>query len=101
MYWMRVNEQFKSQNRKILLFLDNVSSHTEIELSDVKLAFLPANTTTHTQPLDQGIVQNFKIFYRKHLVEHLVVSVQQRVQKGNQNLNSNTKSNPNLKKNKK
>jgi hypothetical protein len=40
-----------------------------MELSNVKLVFLPPNTTAGTQPLDSGIIRNFKVKYRKMLLE--------------------------------
>ena len=48
----------------ILLLLDNVSTHRlddNEQLSNVKLHFLPPNTTAHLQPLDQGIIYSFKV----------------------------------------
>ena len=44
------------RNRKILLFADNASCHLPPELVNIKLQFLPPNTTSLTQPLDQGII---------------------------------------------
>ncbi|KAL4234901.1 Tigger transposable element-derived protein 2 [Mactra antiquata] len=68
-HWIKcVNSDMKRQGRHILMFLDNASSHgNELTLSNVTLKFLPANTTSHLQPLDQGVIRNFKGLYRKHL----------------------------------
>ncbi|XP_008181899.1 tigger transposable element-derived protein 6-like [Acyrthosiphon pisum] len=51
---------------KIILFLDNASSHTDtLILKNIKLIFLPPNTTSICQPLDHGIIKNFKVHYRQ------------------------------------
>src|SRR5262245_19592152 len=58
------------RGRKVLLFLDNVSSHhvPELELENVKLVFFPPNTTSVLQPLDAGIIRSVKARYRKRLL---------------------------------
>ena len=55
----------KRQKRKILLFLDNVPSHTKINFDSVKVAFFPPNVTSKSQPMDQGIIQATKLKFRK------------------------------------
>jgi hypothetical protein len=69
--WIKcINELMQKQQRNILLLVDNVSSHQLEEgevLSNIKLHFLPPNTTTHLQPIDQGIIHSFKSNYRKYL----------------------------------
>ncbi|XP_037931688.1 CENP-B homolog protein 2-like [Teleopsis dalmanni] len=61
------------QNREIVLFLDNATSHPrELNLTNINIVFLPPNTTTAIQPLDQEVIQNFKIFYRTLLLKHLL-----------------------------
>lgn len=56
--------------RKIILFLDNASSHTLLNnLQSVKLIFFPPYRS-FCAPLDQGIVQNFKILYRQYVLRH-------------------------------
>ena len=62
------------ENRKIVLLIDNASVHPNIndKLETIQLEFLPANTTSILQPMDQGIIQNFKTYYRKSiLTEHI------------------------------
>jgi hypothetical protein len=65
----------KKQNRYILLFVDNAPCHpTDIQLSNIKLQFFPANTTSTIQPLDQGVMHSFKANHRKSLVKYIIAS---------------------------
>lgn len=50
----------KGLDFKVLLLLDNAPGHLEIAHPNVKIIFLPANTTSIIQPLDQGIIATFK-----------------------------------------
>jgi hypothetical protein len=47
--------------KKILLLADNCPAHPVLE----KLVFLPANTTSMLQPMDQGVIRSLKCHYRK------------------------------------
>jgi len=52
--------------KKILLLMDNVSSHDpalQEKFFNIKVVFLPINTTSKLQPLDAGIIKNFKCHY--------------------------------------
>ena len=63
------------KNRKALLFLDNAPSHPETlqgNLQNIKLVFLPKNTTSQVQPCDAGIIRNFKVKYRKQLLKIVI-----------------------------
>lgn len=75
------NRKMKLQHRKVLLFLDNATCHPSISLSNVKLLFLPANTTSCCQPLDQGIINAFKMRYRKKFVIDLVNKIDAEMRK--------------------
>ena len=56
--WMiKLNNDFKKENRKVLMLLDNCSSHVDLELSNIEIFFFPPNTTSIIQPLDQGIIK--------------------------------------------
>nr|XP_037272856.1 tigger transposable element-derived protein 6-like [Rhipicephalus microplus] len=64
------------KNRKILLFLDQCAAHPrQVTLQNVKLFFLPANATTHLQPLDAGIVRNVKHHFKSLLVRRLLAKI--------------------------
>lgn len=72
--WIRkLDRQFQSQNRKVLMIVDNCPSHTKLlNLKSITMQFLPVNTTSHLQPMDQGIIQNLKIFYRRIVIERVL-----------------------------
>ncbi|GFX30301.1 tigger transposable element-derived protein 1 [Trichonephila clavipes] len=53
----------KSLDFKVLLIVGNAASHPELEHPNVQLVFLPPNTTSLIQPLDQGIKN---IILRQH-----------------------------------
>lgn len=58
--------------------MDNVSSHSpdfKDKFSNIKVVFLPVNTTSRLQPLDAGIIKNFKVHYRKSLVKHTLTTI--------------------------
>ncbi|GFW40279.1 tigger transposable element-derived protein 1 [Trichonephila clavipes] len=55
----------KSLDFKVLLIVDNAASHPQLEHPNVQLVFLPPNTTSLIQPLDQGIIATFKKYYIK------------------------------------
>lgn len=69
-----LNREMIRKNKKILLLVDNCPSHIvpEPEPSNVQVHFLPPNTTSHIQPMDAGIIHNFKAYYRKQLVQYYI-----------------------------
>jgi hypothetical protein len=67
-FWPAVENYCKQNNLtfKALLFLHNDPGHPSVlnDLSEnVKVVFLPPNTTSLLQPMDQGIVSTFKAYY--------------------------------------
>ncbi|CAF2027899.1 unnamed protein product, partial [Rotaria magnacalcarata] len=63
------------QKRHILLFLDNAPVHPpDVQLEIIKLKFFPPNTTAKIQPMDQGVIRSFKVYYRRRLVKHIIIS---------------------------
>ncbi|XP_069102038.1 tigger transposable element-derived protein 4-like [Argopecten irradians] len=74
--WLnRFNRKMKRQGRNVLLFLDNAPTHPKVDLSNVKLKFFPPNTTSHLQPMDQGIIQAMKLKYRKRQLQYLIAQM--------------------------
>ena len=71
-YLQKFDNDMTKANRKVLLFVDNCTALKNApSLKSIKLQFLPANATSKLQPLDLGIIKNFKHFYRKEVVKIL------------------------------
>ncbi|GFO15087.1 tigger transposable element-derived protein [Plakobranchus ocellatus] len=68
--WIRkLDRKYLLQGRSIVMVLDNCPAHPKIkDLKAIRLEFLPPNTTSHTQPCDQGIINAFKHRYRAIVV---------------------------------
>lgn len=62
----------KGQEFRVLLLLDNAPGHPPIEHPNVKVIFLPPNTTSIIQPQDQGIISTFKKAYIKKTFRHIL-----------------------------
>ncbi|XP_023223549.1 tigger transposable element-derived protein 1-like [Centruroides sculpturatus] len=61
---------------KVLLILDNAPSHPiDLNHSNVEIAFLPGNTTSLLQPLDQGIIAAFKSYYIRKSFELILEKI--------------------------
>lgn len=69
-YLKLMDRKFRSQKRKVLFVVDNCPAHPEVKgLKNVRVVFLPPNTTSKTQPMDQGVIQNVKVGYRRFLLQ--------------------------------
>ena len=76
--WLKkLNRKMFLQKRKILLFIDNAPSHPTLNFSNVKVVFFLANTTSNLQPMDQGVIQNVKVQYRKLLLRELLLKLEE------------------------
>jgi hypothetical protein len=74
--WLKMfNKEMVRKNKKVVLLVDNCSAHPKDaadRLSNVKLEFLPSNTTSVIQPCDQGIIRNLKTLYRTRVVKKII-----------------------------
>ena len=71
--WVRkLDRTFRMEGRKIALLIDNCPVHPSVpDLTNVQLVFLPPNTTSVLQPVDQGVIRSLKAYYRGRVVRRL------------------------------
>jgi hypothetical protein len=73
-----LDKEMGRRKKRIMLVMDNASSHKvagvvaqerhgfmTLQMDWVLIVFLPANTTSIVQPLDQGIINSFKAHYKQ------------------------------------
>ena len=75
--WLsELDDRMRRERRNVLLFLDNCSSHTkavnELRLHHVKVEWLVANSSSITQPMDQGVIRAFKASSCKMLLQNVL-----------------------------
>ena len=59
--------------------IDNFPAHPHIDnLKAINLYFLPLNTTSKTQPMDQGGINSIKAKYCKNVVRKIIQSVEKK-----------------------
>ena len=74
--WVRkLDRKMIYQRRKILLFMDNVTSHSILPFKNVRLCYFPVNTTSKLQPMNQGIIQASKTKYQKMQIQKMVTAM--------------------------
>ena len=76
----KLNRRMSSNCRSILLLMDNEGCHPEdlkTKFSNIKVCFLPANTTSKLQPLDLGIIQNFEVHYRSLFLKYVLGKIEE------------------------
>lgn len=77
---LSINEEMKREDRNILLFIDNCTAHPHLKFSNIKLMFLPTNSTSVLQPMDQGVIKCFKSHYRRRFLEVLISAIEKGVE---------------------
>ena len=75
--WIRkLDSSFQAQDRKVVLLIDNCMAHPEIkDLTNVNLIFLPPNTTSVLQPMNQGVIRSLKVHHQKRFVRLYIKSL--------------------------
>ena len=64
-YLTSFNQKMRAEKRSVLLLLDNAGFHPpemlQYKFSNIKILFVPPNTTSKLQPLDLGIIANIRL----------------------------------------
>ena len=72
---LNLDAEMARKKRKILMLVDNCPAHPEVpDLKAIELIFLPPNTTSKLQPMDQGVIRSLKAYYRLALVRQIIHS---------------------------
>lgn len=77
----KFDREMVAKKRKILMFIDNCSAHGKVEAMQsnfkaITLTYFPPNTTSHLQPLDQGIINSLKAHYRARMLRKVIAGVE-------------------------
>lgn len=75
----------ENQAFKVLLLMDNAPSHSEslqFLHPNVEILFLPPNTTSLIQPMDQTIIATFKSYYLKKILTQMLTVMNQSLSLG-------------------
>ena len=68
--WMIMREDL---TRSSMLIIDKSPTHPNVNNPKaIELVFLPPNTTSQTQPMDQGVIRALKAFYRTNVVRRQI-----------------------------
>ena len=77
-YVRKLDTKFDAEGRKIVLIIDNCPAHPNVDnLKAIQLVFLPPNTTSKTQPMDQGVIRALKAFYHTNVVRRQIKYVEE------------------------
>ena len=76
------NKELRLKGKNILLLLDNAPSHpnyeeiSDLNLTNIVIKYLPANTTSICQPADAGIINSLKAHYKRLLRERTIAAME-------------------------
>ena len=75
------DRKFQEEKRKAALIVDNCRAHPHVHgLKAITIFYLPPNTTSKLQPMDQGIIQVLKVYYRKMLMRQYLLHDEKKAQ---------------------
>ena len=68
-YVRKLDMKFHAEGQKVALIIDNSNVDN---IKAIELVFLPSNTTSKTQLLDQEVIRALKAFYHTNVVRHQI-----------------------------
>ena len=69
-YIRKLDRKFQLEGRKVPFIIDNCVAHPSVDnLKAMGLIFLPPNTTSKMQPMDQGVIRALKAYYRSKIIK--------------------------------
>ena len=72
-YARRLDAKFHVEGRKVALIINNCPVHPNVNnLKAFELVFLPPNTTSETQQMDQRVIRILKSFYRTNILRRQI-----------------------------
>ena len=74
-----LDRMFAFEGRNVAFVIDNCPAHPHIDnLNSIKLYFVPPNTTSKIQLMDQGVICSLKAKYRKNIARKIINSVEKK-----------------------
>ena len=76
--WIKqLDRKFLAQNRKVAFIVDNCPAHPHVpDLTAIDLIFLPPNSTSITQPMDQGVIRSLKAKNRVKAISRYISTME-------------------------
>ena len=69
---LKLDRAFRMEGRKIVLLIDNCPAHLSVsDVTYAQLLFLPPNTTSVLQLMNQDLIRSLKAHYRGRVVRRL------------------------------
>ena len=76
-----LDRKFVTEDRKISLIVDNYPVRPDVSvLQAINRIFLPPNTTSRTQPIDQGVIRSLKDHYRSILAAKQIACIEKNLE---------------------
>ena len=73
---LEMNKEFPKEKKKVILIIDNCPAHPTIDnIKSTELIFLPPNTTSKLQPMDQRVICSLIAYYKALALQRLVVAI--------------------------